>query len=64
MHNREPEGIESSEVGLLRGAVLTGLVACILGIALWPGLILHRADNSVSGQLNAADRAPTEVAQR
>src|SRR3954453_18660507 len=64
MHNRKPGGIESREVGLVRGAVLTGLIACIVGLALWPGLILHRADNSVSSQLRTTVEAPTEVAQR
>jgi NADH-quinone oxidoreductase subunit M len=64
MHNRKPDGIESRDVGVLRGAVLAGLIACIIGIALWPGLILHRADNSVSGQLGGTTQAPTEVAQR
>ena len=64
MHNRKPDGIESREVGLVRGTVLTGLVACIVGLALWPGLILHRADDSVNGQLSSTAAAPTEVAQR
>jgi NADH-quinone oxidoreductase subunit M len=64
MHNREPDGIESREVGIVRGAVLAGLIACIVGLALWPGLILHRADNSVSGQLNPTAQATTAVAQR
>jgi NADH-quinone oxidoreductase subunit M len=64
MHNRKPDGIESREIGLLRGVVLTGLVACIVGIALWPGLVLHRADNSVNGQLSSTTQAPTQVAER
>jgi len=64
MYNRKPEGIESREVGLVRGAVLTGLIACIVGLALWPGLILHRADDSVSGQLTRTAQAPTDLAQR
>jgi NADH-quinone oxidoreductase subunit M len=64
MHNRKPDGIESREVGLVRGAILTGLIACIVGLALWPGLILHRADKSVSSQLRTTVEAPTEVAQR
>jgi NADH-quinone oxidoreductase subunit M len=64
MHNRKPEGIESREVGLVRGAVLTGLIACIVGLALWPGLILDRADDSVSGQLTRTAQAPTDLAQR
>jgi NADH-quinone oxidoreductase subunit M len=64
MHNRKPDGIESREVGPLRGTVLAGLIACIVGLALWPGLILHRADDSVDSQLSATAEAPTEVAQR
>jgi hypothetical protein len=64
MHNRKPDGIESREVGVVRGGVLAGLVACIVGLALWPGLILHRADDSVGDQLSAVGEAPTEVAQR
>jgi NADH-quinone oxidoreductase subunit M len=64
MQNRKPDGIESREVGLMRGVILSGLVACILGIALWPGLVLHRADRSVSGQLSSTAPAPTTVAQR
>jgi len=65
MHNRKPDGIESHEVGLLSGGVIGGLVACIVALALWPGLILHRADDSVSSQLSANQRqAPTRVAER
>jgi NADH-quinone oxidoreductase subunit M len=63
MHNRPPDGAESREVGLLDGAVIAGLVACIVAIALWPGLILHRADSSVS-QLSSTSQTPTEVAER
>jgi NADH-quinone oxidoreductase subunit M len=64
MHNRKPDGIESREVGLLDGTVIAGLVACLVALALWPGLILHRADNSVSGQLSSTSSAPTQVAGR
>jgi NADH-quinone oxidoreductase subunit M len=64
MHNREPEGIESREVGLLDGTVIAGLVACIVALALWPGLILDRADDSVADQLSFTQPAPTELAER
>jgi NADH-quinone oxidoreductase subunit M len=64
MHNRKPDGIESREIGWLRGTVVAGLVACIIGLALWPGLILHKADNSVHGQLASSPQAPTQVAER
>jgi NADH-quinone oxidoreductase subunit M len=64
MHNRKPEGVDSSEVGLLNGTVIAGLVACIVALALWPGLILHRAEDSVSEQLSSVEQAPTQVAER
>jgi hypothetical protein len=65
MHNRKPDGIESREIGWREGAVVGGLVACIVALALWPGLILHRADHSVSAQVDSAEqRAPTQVAER
>jgi hypothetical protein len=44
--------------------VVAGLVACIVGLALWPGLILHRADDSIHGQLASSPQAPTQVAER
>src|SRR5205085_8559773 len=50
MHNRKPEGLESSEIGLRDAAVLAPRVACIVGLALYPGLILGRTDASVKGQ--------------
>jgi NADH-quinone oxidoreductase subunit M len=64
MHNRKPDGIESREIGWPQGIVVTGLVACIVGLALWPGLILHRADHSVSGNVGATQPQPTQVAER
>jgi NADH-quinone oxidoreductase subunit M len=66
MHNRKPDGIESREIGWREGAVVGGLVACIIAIALYPGLILHRADPSVNNQLATDPHQPvqTTVAQR
>jgi NADH-quinone oxidoreductase subunit M len=64
MHNRKPEGIESREIGFREGVVVSGLVACIVALALWPGLILDRSEDSVSGQLSATSPAPEQVAQR
>jgi NADH-quinone oxidoreductase subunit M len=64
MHNRKPDAIESREIGWREGAIVGGLVACIVGLALWPGLILHRADDSVSGQLSSTGQQPTQVAER
>ena len=64
MHNREPEGIESREIGWAHGSVVAGLVACIVAIAFYPGLILHRADHSVSGNVAATQQQPRQVAER
>src|SRR5262249_41650127 len=64
MHNRKPDGIESREIGLREGAIVTGLVACIVGLALWPGLILQRTDDSTSAAVAASHAPPTQVAQR
>ncbi|MDX6615312.1 MAG: NADH-quinone oxidoreductase subunit, partial [Solirubrobacterales bacterium] len=59
MHNRLPEGRESREIGVREGAIVGGLVACIVALALYPQLILKRTDPSVS------PTAPTEqVAQK
>ena len=64
MHNRKPDGIESREVGWLQGGVIGGLIACIVALAFYPGLILHRADHSVSAETGAAHSSPTQVAER
>ena len=47
MHNRKPDGLESREIGSRDGLVLVPLVLCILGLALYPQLILKRTDASV-----------------
>jgi NADH-quinone oxidoreductase subunit M len=64
MHNRKPDGVESREVGWGNGSVIGGLVACIVALALWPGLILHRADQSVSDTLPTSEPTTTQVAER
>ncbi len=51
MHNRAPSqqnnGIASREIGWRDGVVLTPLVLCILALALYPQLILHRTAPTV-----------------
>jgi NADH-quinone oxidoreductase subunit M len=65
MHNRKTEGIDSREVGFGQGGVIAALTACIVALALWPGLILDRAEDSVDGQLAAtSQQGGAEVAQR
>jgi NADH-quinone oxidoreductase subunit M len=59
MHNRLPAEVESRELSLGEGAVLAPLVACIVALALWPGLILERGEPSVADKL-----AGVEVVQQ
>ena len=62
MHNRKPDGIVSREIGCRDGLVLAPLVLCIVALALYPQLILHRTDASVTrcGRGSApAARQPT-----
>src|SRR5664279_1828090 len=42
MHNRKPDGVLSREISVKDGLVLAPLVLCIVGLALYPQLILHR----------------------
>src|SRR5262249_23712807 len=53
MHNRGPDGVHSREISLADGVVLVPLVLCILGLALYPQLILHRTDDSVQHSVAA-----------
>ena len=60
MHNRKPEGIESREIGWRDGVVLVPLVVCILGLALYPQLILkpHRRTCGARSAVAAAFEEP------
>ena len=53
MHNRLPPGKESREIGWRDGLVLTPLVALIIALSLWPGLILERGEASVQDKIGA-----------
>jgi NADH-quinone oxidoreductase subunit M len=66
MHNRKPRAVASREVGIGDGAVLAALVACIVALAFYPQLVLHRSDASVKGAVAATKSAPAgkEVALR
>jgi len=63
MHNRGPDGIASREIGLRDGIVLAPLVLCILGLALYPQLILHRTDPSVKQTVAKVTGGPAPKAQ-
>lgn len=56
MHNRRPEGVVSREIGVRDGAVLVPLVLCILGLALYPQLVLERTNPSVQATVQATCR--------
>ena len=62
MHNRLPEGAESREITLRDGAVLAPLVAVIVALALWPGLILERGQASVEQSLTGVGTEGSVVA--
>ncbi|HKJ35811.1 MAG TPA: NADH-quinone oxidoreductase subunit M [Solirubrobacterales bacterium] len=53
MHNRLPEGAKSREITLREGVVIAPLVACIVGIALYPALILDRGEDAVERSVAA-----------
>jgi NADH-quinone oxidoreductase subunit M len=51
MHNPKPAAIESRELSWREGAVIAPIVACIVALALYPQLILERADPAVERSL-------------
>jgi NADH-quinone oxidoreductase subunit M len=63
MHNRLPAGIVSREISLRDGAVLAPLVACIVALAFYPGLILSRGQASVSQSLASVACKPGSSTQ-
>jgi NADH-quinone oxidoreductase subunit M len=65
MHNRKRDEVESREIGWREGTVVGALVATIVALSLWPGLILERSDDSVDAQLAEVSQPQgTEVARR
>jgi NADH-quinone oxidoreductase subunit M len=63
MHNRKPDSVPSREIGLRDALVLVPLVLCIVGLALYPQLILKRTDTSVQESVAAATKGPAPKAQ-
>lgn len=65
MHNRLPDGTASREIGWRDAAVLAPLVAVIVALALYPGLVLERGEASVQDKVGAvAGTAELEAAAR
>ena len=62
MHNPQPEGVASREISLRDGLVLVPLVLCILGLALYPQLILKRTDTSVQQQVEYVENTEEATA--
>ncbi len=58
MHNRLPEATTSREITLREAVVLVPLVICIIGLALYPGLITTRGEASVDRSLSAVNPDP------
>jgi NADH-quinone oxidoreductase subunit M len=67
MHNRpasqQSNGIASREIGWRDGIVLAPLVLCILGLALYPQLILHRTAPTVNQTVARATGGEAPEAQ-
>ncbi len=57
MQNRAPENVDSREIGVRDAVVLVPLVGCILALALYPGLILGRSDQSVKATTASVSQA-------
>jgi NADH-quinone oxidoreductase subunit M len=63
MHNRLPDGIVSREISVRDGAVLGALVACIVGLALYPGFVLERGEASVEAATAPVQEEPSTLAR-
>jgi len=53
MHNRLPQGHESREISARDTLVIAPLVACIIALAFYPGLILERGEASVEESVSS-----------
>jgi len=62
MHNRLPSGIRSREISLRDGLVLGPLVAVIVALALYPGLVLERGEGAVQDKIAAVEARSDTVA--
>ena len=58
MHNRLPAGAESREIAWREAVVIVPLVLCIVGLALYPGLITTRGTDAVDRSLAAVNPDP------
>jgi len=65
MHNRKPDNVESRDMGKREGAIIGALVACIVGLALYPQVVLERTDTAAVGTIGtvAARDCPDTVTE-
>jgi NADH-quinone oxidoreductase subunit M len=61
MHGEKPERVDSRDIGLRDGLVLAPLVACIVALAFYPQLILHRTDASAIDAVDAVEAARSDA---
>jgi NADH-quinone oxidoreductase subunit M len=61
MHNELPDGVTSREISWTEGLVVAPLVAVIVALALWPGLILDRGEAAVTDKIGAVALADCGV---
>jgi NADH-quinone oxidoreductase subunit M len=61
MHNRLGPDLDSREISLRDAAVLAPLVACIVALALHPGVILTRAQAAVQDKVGAVAQSSPPV---
>jgi NADH-quinone oxidoreductase subunit M len=61
MHGRKPERVQSRDLDLRDGLVLAPLVACLVALAFYPQLILHRTDRSATATVHVIEAANTDA---
>src|SRR4051795_4469459 len=59
MHHRATVNADSREIGVRDAVVVAPLVACILGLALYPGLIVEKSDASVEASIASVTHSST-----
>ena len=64
MHHRATENADSREIGVRDALVIAPLAACIVALALYPGLILGRADKSVEQTTASVNPKANAITQK
>ncbi|HEU4974422.1 MAG TPA: NADH-quinone oxidoreductase subunit M [Baekduia sp.] len=64
VHNRVGPEVASREISAREGLVLVPLVAAIVGLALYPQLVLHRGEPEITKSVRAAGQIADSTAQQ